>query len=202
VVGCRPACQLAAVLPGEVEQHGEHLRGQFDRDPIDPVEHLTPRQIVEALGGALADIDCELVEVGWREHRGDGSALRAMARLVHGDEAFAAQIGRHVADRDAAERGRRREHRMIVFDVHDVVVPGHRPIRTEHAVLAVVHGRFLAQPVEIRPEGIGPEQFGVAGIELVERDRIGSLARRLLLGVLGEFDGPVHAFLPVLYPRG
>ena len=35
-----PARQLAAVLPGEVEQHGEHLRGQLDRDLVDPVEHL------------------------------------------------------------------------------------------------------------------------------------------------------------------
>ena len=39
-----PARQLAAVLPGEVEQHGEHLRGEFDRDLVDPVEHLVRRE--------------------------------------------------------------------------------------------------------------------------------------------------------------
>ena len=75
-----------------------------------------------------------------------------VARLVHGDEAFAAQVRRDVADGDAAERSRRREHRMIGLDVHDVVVFGHRPIRPEHAVLAVMHRVFPAQPVEIRPE--------------------------------------------------
>ena len=89
-----------------------------------------------------------------------------------------------VADGDAAERRRRREHRMVGLDVHDVVVFGHRPVRPEHAVLAVMDRVFLAQPVEIRPERIGAKQFGIAGIELLERDRIGPLARGLLLGIL------------------
>ena len=51
----------------------------------------------------------------------------------------------------------------LVSIVHDVVVFGDRPIRPEHAVLAVMHRVFLAQPVEIRPERIGAEQFGIAG---------------------------------------
>ena len=89
-----PARQLAAVLPGEVEQHREHLRGQLDRDAVDPVEHFVPRQVVEAFGRALADVDRELVEMGRREHRRHGLALRRVPRLVHRDEALAAQIGR------------------------------------------------------------------------------------------------------------
>jgi hypothetical protein len=59
---------------------------------------------------------------------------------------------------------------MIGLDVHDIVVFGDRPIRPKHAVLAVMHGVFLAQPVEIGPERIGTKQFGIAGIELLERD--------------------------------
>ena len=59
-----------------------------------------------------------------------------------------------------------------------------------------MHRVFLAQPVEIRPERIGAKQFGIAGIELLERDGIGSLPRRLLKGILNEIDGPVHRFAP------
>ncbi len=54
---------------------------------------------------------------------------------------------------------------MIGFDVHDVVVFSHRPVRSEYAVLAIMHRLFLAQPVEIRPEGIGVKQIRIAGME-------------------------------------
>ena len=90
-----PARQLAAVLPGEVEQHRQHLRGQLDRDACRPSR--TPRcagRLSRQLGRALADVDRELVEMGRREHRRHGLALRGVARLVHGDEALAAQVRR------------------------------------------------------------------------------------------------------------
>src|SRR3954452_17893876 len=70
-----PARQFAAVLPREVEQHREHLRRQFDGYVINPVEHVIPGQMIEALGRALADVDRELVEMGRREHGRDGLAL-------------------------------------------------------------------------------------------------------------------------------
>ena len=85
---------------------------------------------------------------------------------------------------------------MIGLDVHDVVVFGHRPVRPEHAVLAVMHRVFLAQPVEIRPEGIGPKQFGIAGIEILERNAKRRGRRGLLLGISGEIDGSVHRTAP------
>src|ERR1700676_153486 len=134
--------------------------------------------------------------MGRCEHRRDGLALRAVARLIHGDEAFAPKIGWDVADGYAAEGSRRREHRMIGLDLHDVVVSCHRPVWPEHAVLAVVHWVFLAQPVEIRPERIGAKQFGIAGIELLKRYRIGALARRLLVDILSAIDRPVHRGTP------
>ncbi|MHC2696172.1 hypothetical protein ACVME9_008663 [Bradyrhizobium liaoningense] len=87
----------------------------------------------------------------------------------HRDEALAAQIRIDVADGDAAERGGGGEHRMVGLDLHDVVVARHRPIRPEHRVLAVMHGIFPAQPVEIGPERIRPEQLRVARIELLQR---------------------------------
>jgi hypothetical protein len=49
--------------------------------------------MIEAFGGAFADVDGQLVEMGRREHRRHRLALRAVARLVHGDEALAPQVG-------------------------------------------------------------------------------------------------------------
>src|ERR1700737_1769759 len=137
-----------------------------------------------------------------REHRRDGLALRAMARLIHGDEAFATQVGRDVADGYAAERCRRREHRMMGLDVHDVVVFCHRPVRPEHAVLAVMHGVFLAQPIEIRPEGIGLEQLGLAYVDIRQRDGIGLVPGGPLMGISGEIHCSVHRTSPVFPVRG
>ena len=54
----------------------------------------------------------------------------------------------------------------------------------------------VAQPVEIGPERIGAKQFGVAGIELLQRYGMSSLPGRLLKGILNEIDGPVHRFAP------
>ena len=68
---------------------------------------------------------------------------------------------------------------MVGIDRHDVVVLGHRPVRAEHAVLAVVDRVFLAQPLEVGPELVSFEQFGIADVEFVERHRIGALARRV-----------------------
>ena len=136
-----------------------------------------------------------------REHRRHGLALRGVARLVHGDETLAAQVRRDVADGDAAERCRRREHRMVGLDVHDVVVFGHRPIRPEHAVLAVMHRLFPAQPVEIRPERIGLEQFGMADVEITERNRLSPVARGAQMGISGEIDGSVHGRLSLTVSR-
>ncbi len=191
-----PARQLAAVLPGEVEQHRQHLRGQLDRDRIDEIEHLVDRQIVETARRALADVDRKLVEIGRREHRRHGLALRGVARLVHGDETLASEVRRNVADGDAAERRRRREHLMVGVDRHDVVVARHRPVRAEHRVLAVVDRVFLAQAVEIRPVRVGAEQLGMAGIELGKRQRISALARGVLAGPGVQIDRSVHERLP------
>jgi len=130
--------------------------------------------------------------MGRREHRRHGLALRRVARLVHRDEALAAQIRRHVADRDAAERCGRGEHRMVGLDVHDVVVAGDRPVRPEHRVLAVMHRILAAQPVEIRPEGIGLEQLGMAGIVVRQRQCVGAFACGVQMGGVDEIDGPVH----------
>ena len=165
---------------------------------VDEIEDFVDRHIVEAARRALADVDRKLVEIGRREHRRHGLALRGVARLVHGDETLAPEIRRDVADGDAAERGRRREHLMIGVDGHDVVVARHRPVRAEHRLLAVVDRVFLAQPVEIRPVRVGAEQLGMAGIELLERQRKRAFARGVLAGRGVQIDRSVHERLPYL----
>ena len=51
----RPARELAPLLEREVEQGRQHLRGELDRDAVDPVEGLAARQLVEDLARTLAD---------------------------------------------------------------------------------------------------------------------------------------------------
>ena len=81
-----PEGQQAAILPWEIKQYGEHLRGQFDRDPVDPVEALTPREFVENLGRALTDVGAHPRHFAWREGRPDGTALIGVLGPVHRDE--------------------------------------------------------------------------------------------------------------------
>src|ERR1700704_2408215 len=86
---------------------------------------------------------------------------------------------------------------MVSLDVHDVVVLCHRPVRPEHAVLTVMHGIFLAQPVEIRPEGIGPEQLGMADVDITKRNGIGLVpGSGSLMGIPAEIDCSVHRTSP------
>src|SRR3978361_657937 len=87
---------------------------------------------------------------------------------------------------------------MIGLDVHDVVIFFHRPVGPEHAVLAAMDRIFPTEPVEIGPERIGAKQFGIAGIELLERDGVGALAGRLLMDGVSGIDGPVHRAAPEL----
>ena len=91
---------------------------------------------------------------------------------------------------------------MVGIDSHDVVVPGDRPVRAEHAVLAVMDRVFPAQTIEIGPVCIGAEQLGIAGIELVQRKRISALARSLDPGILADIDGPVQVCINYIpWPR-
>src|SRR6266481_3268059 len=86
---------------------------------------------------------------------------------------------------------------MIGFDIHDIVVLGHRPIRAEYAVLGIVDRVFAAQAVEIGPMSVRAEQFRVAGIEIPKRQREGALARGIMTAVLTEIEYAVHGRLPV-----
>src|SRR6266852_4127222 len=108
---------------------------------------------------------------------------------------FFGRLSRH-----SAERCGRREHRMVCLDVHDVVVFCHRPVRPEHAVLAIMDRVFLAKPIEIGPERIAAKQFGIAGIKLLKRNRIGSLPSGFLIGILNEINRPMHRATPCLFP--
>ena len=68
---------------------------------------------------------------------------------------------------------------MVGLDRHDVVVPGDRPVGPELALGGVVDRVLVAQPLEERPHGVGPEPFAEADVDLVERRRIGFVSRGL-----------------------
>ena len=87
---------------------------------------------------------------------------------------------RHVADRNAAEARLGREDAVIGVDMHDVVVSGHRPIGLDRRVGAIMHRLFLAQPFEPGPQRVVLEQTRRAGMKILQRRRIGLLARGAL----------------------
>ncbi len=182
----------------EIEQGGEHLRGQLDRDPLHPVEGLVARQVVEDGGGALADQHGELVEMRRREHRLHGLALRTVLRLVHGDEARPVVVLADVAERDAAEPYVGGEDRRVGVDMHDVAILGHRPVAAHRAGGAEVHRLLVAQPLEIGPQRIGTEQLGMAGMKFRERRRVGLFAGGAQPFVAGGSDRPVHWSSPLI----
>jgi len=53
-----------------------------------------------------------------------------------------------------------------------------------------MHGVFLAQPIEIRPEGIGLEQLGLADVDIRQRNGIGLVPGGPLMGISGEILVP------------
>src|SRR5215813_2299571 len=121
------------------------------------------------------------------------------ASIGNHDEARPVVARRHVADRDAAERGIRREDAVIGVDMHDVVVLDHRPVGLDPRVGAVMHRLFLAQPLEPRPQRVVLEQARRAGVKILEWRRVGFLTRLAQqLGLVGTDSGlDVHRGFPV-----
>src|SRR5690606_14867832 len=97
------------------------------------------------------------------------------------------QIGRYISDRNAAKRCSGGEDGMVGLDFHDVVILGHRPVRTEHAVLAVVHRVFFPKTLEVGCKGKILKQFGVTGIHVLERHGVSTLTR-----LVDRLDRTVH----------
>src|SRR5258705_12404803 len=64
-----------------------------------------------------------------------------------------------------------------------------------------MHGRFPAQPVEIRPERIGPEQLGVADVDVLKRNAIGPVPSGPLMGLRSEIDCSLHRRLRMIRLR-
>ena len=76
-----PPGEQPPVLEREVEQRGQHLRGQLDRDALDPVEGLAERQAVEDPAARSRIERLQPREVGRRDDRRSRScaARRASA---------------------------------------------------------------------------------------------------------------------------
>jgi hypothetical protein len=110
------------VFEGEVEQRGQHLRGQLDRHALHPVELFAEGQAFEDAHGALADGAFQQRQVGRRDDRADRLALRVVVRRVHGDEAGEHLRRRALGQRDAAQEGVGRERGRAGIHYQNVLV--------------------------------------------------------------------------------
>ena len=81
-----PFGQLAAIFPREIKQQCEHLRGQFNRDEIDPVKNFTDRERIQQFGRATANINGHAVHFTGCECRRDNPAFFGMLWPVHRNE--------------------------------------------------------------------------------------------------------------------
>ncbi len=188
----RPVGELAPLLEREVEQGGEHLGGEFDAHPVDPVEGLADRKLVEDLGRALTDQRGHRLQTVSRDDRRDHLALGVVLGRVHGDEHRQLEIFRLFVDRDAALRG---EHLVMRLYLDDVVKAGDRPVGSGLALRAIVDRGLVAQALEERPEGIVGEALVDADVDLVERRGIGLGPRGVEGG--GEIVG--HGGIPLCF---
>ena len=179
----RPPRQLAAVLEREVEERGEHHRGELDGDAVDPVERLAAWQPVEHTRGALANGALEVVQVLGGHDRGHHAALLGVLGRVHADEARPAHVLRLILDLDPAELAGRGVDLVVHLDGHDVLELRDRPVRPVGALRAVVDRRLAPQPREVRPPDVFLVETRVGDVERLERQRV-DLALRL---------GPPHS---------
>ena len=182
----RPVAQLAPVLEREVEQRRQHLAGELDRDLVDPVEGFAARQAVEHGADAPADQALEIGEVVRRDDRLHHLSLNVMLGRVHGDEHRQLELGRPVAQGNAAERRAGRELPVVHLDGDDVLVLGHRPERAERAFLAIVHRRLAPQAAEIGLPHVVLIEAGIADVDLVERHCLGE---RRMIDCVGNGGG-------------
>ena len=157
-----------AIFLRNVEQRREHLAGEFHRDVAHPVEVFVARQVVEDLAGAFANDRFEIHQVARREHRRDDLALIFVLRRIFLNEHRQVELRIGIgaaAEADAADLRIGREDLVIRVGMHDVGELRQRPIRAELTLRAVMHRRFVAQPLEIRPHRVGLEQRRVTDVD-------------------------------------
>ena len=173
----RPVGQFGALLEGEIEQRSQHARGQLDGDLLHPVEGLSHRQVIQYIGGALANNGLEIAQVFRAGHRRHHLALLIVPGAVHGDEHGQGEVLEGVPNGDGGLGG---VNLVGSVHLHDVLVAGNRPVGGEKAGLAQVHRRLVAQALEPGPLGAAGEQEGVGHIQLFKRQGVG-----VLPGLLG-----------------
>ena len=168
-----PADQARLVLDRIVEQSCQHHRGQLDRDVLHPVEGFVARQPVQHHVGALADQGFHLGQGHRVDRAADFAPLFVVLWWVHADEAGALHAFRRILDLNAADLIRRRKHLVVDFNLDDVAIFRHGPVRAIGAVLHPVHRGLAPQTLEIRLPDVVVIDLRVAGVDLVERHRTG-----------------------------
>ena len=165
----RPEGELPPIRPRKIEQDRQHLRGQFDRHRIDPVERRVPRQAVQHVRCPAPDIARHPRHLARREGGRDSAALPGMHRPVARDEHRHTDIalGDEIGDRDPAGLGGIEIGERL--DLDDALVGGDRPIRPIVGMLDIMDRGLGAQLGERRLPHIVTVQLGAAHIERIDR---------------------------------
>ena len=165
----RPEGELATILPRKVEQDRQHLRGEFDRNAVDPVEARVPIEPVEYLGGAGANVVRHPRHFGRCEGRGDSAALAGMFRPIHRDKhrhTHVAAVLDEIGDGDPAGPARIQIGQR--FDMDDRLVGRDRPIGPEVRIRDVVDRRRRAQVAERGMPQVVAIEFCAADVERID----------------------------------
>lgn len=143
-----PRREQAAIFPREIEQCRQHLRGEFGRNPVHPVECLAHRQAVEQRRRARADRGGMVGERARAERGRHSAPHRGMLGPIHRDEHRQLDVGIVVQNGDAAVRPRRREELRQRLDMRNIGVARDGPIRPVEAGGAEMHGIVAPQACE------------------------------------------------------
>ena len=153
----------------EIQQRGQHATRQLLRYRRHPIEGLVQRQTVEHFTGALTDEPLHFLQILRCHHTLDRTALHIVLGRVHRNEHLHGHPFREVAQHDERLGGK-----QLVMLVHEqnVLVARYRPERAKGAIFLVMHRCLVTQPLEIGAPLILPVQEGVAGVDVLERQRV------------------------------
>ena len=196
-----PLGEQAAVFEREIEQGGEHERGELDRHGVDPVEGLAFRQRVEHIDRAFANQIFEISEAARSRDAAHGLALIGLVRRVHGDEGIEGNrvVGQGRAGRDRERDALRRgEGLPVALDIADVLPGRDRPVPAGGTHLVEVHGILGPQSSEMLLPAVLAEQVRVERIDLVDRELFGARHVATEASLLEFGTGPRASGEPLL----
>ena len=154
------------IFPRKIKQGGQHLGGQLNRHPIDPIKGLADRQTVQDRADPLTDEHLKILQPPRRNRRRRRPPLHIMLGRVHGDEVQGRKALRIVANDNVAVR---RKDLMVGVHRHNVMEPGNRPKGPKLALRRIVDRGLLAQPLEKFQMRAILKQLRPTGVQALQR---------------------------------